>query len=185
MTTAACSRGRRSGARGTTAAATSATAPPIRASVQRMNAASGVGTSVLTTIACTAAWLTNSTPCPSSSAVVIARLTISAICQPPDPEPVGQQVADEDADRDPDGHLGDPAQPLAVGGAEADHRGDRGEERRRVVEDVGGDDPRDPGRDRRTAPICHAFARRRARRARSEVRPRATACSRCGAAAVP
>ena len=85
MTTAACSRGRRSGARGTTAAATSATAPPIRASVHRMNAASGVGTNVLTTIACTAAWLTNTTPWPSRTAVVMARLTINAICQPPVP----------------------------------------------------------------------------------------------------
>ena len=50
-----------------------------------MNAASGVGTNVLTTMACTAAWLTNSTPCPSRTAVDMARLTISAICQPPVP----------------------------------------------------------------------------------------------------
>ena len=60
------------------------------------------------------------------------------------PEQVGQHVADEDADGDPDGHLRDPAQPLAIAGAEADHRGDRSEERRRVVEDVGGDHPGDP-----------------------------------------
>ena len=44
--TPACSRGRRSGARGTTAAATSATPPPISASVHRVNAAPGVGSSV-------------------------------------------------------------------------------------------------------------------------------------------
>ena len=69
----ACSRGRRSGARGTTAAATSATAPPISASVQRMKAAPGVGSSALTKIAWIAAWLTNSTPWSSSSAVDIAR----------------------------------------------------------------------------------------------------------------
>ena len=38
ITTAACSRGRRSGAAGTTVAATSATQPPISASVQRISA---------------------------------------------------------------------------------------------------------------------------------------------------
>jgi hypothetical protein len=85
ITTPACSRGRRSGARGTTAAATRATAPPIRASVHRTKAAPGSGTSVLTTIAWTAAWLTNRTPWLSSTAEAIARLTIRTICQPPDP----------------------------------------------------------------------------------------------------
>ena len=58
-TFAASSRGRRSGAAGTTVAATSATAPPISASVQRVNAAFGSGSRVTTTIDCTAAWITN------------------------------------------------------------------------------------------------------------------------------
>ena len=84
-TTPACSRGRLSGARGTTAAATRATAPPISASVQRTKAAPGVGSSAVTKMAWIAAWLTNSTPRSSSSAVVIASATISAICQPPEP----------------------------------------------------------------------------------------------------
>ncbi len=83
--TAACSRGRRSGARGTAVAATSATAPPISASVQRTNAAPGDGNRVLTTIAWIAAWLTNNVPWSRSSAVTIANDTISAICQPPEP----------------------------------------------------------------------------------------------------
>ena len=47
----------------------------------------------------------------------------------------------------------DPAVPLAVGGAEADHGGDRGEERGVVVEQVGGDEPRDPRSDRALADL--------------------------------
>ena len=82
---AACSRGLRNGALGTTVAATSATAPPIRASVQRVNAAPGSGSSVLTTIDCTAAWVTKIWPASSSSAVLMASETISAICQAPVP----------------------------------------------------------------------------------------------------
>ena len=119
-----------------------------------------------------AAWLTNSTPWSSSSAVDIARPTISAICQPPEPSQWRDQVADEHTDGHADGHLGDAAQPLAVGGAEADHGGDRREER------LSG------ARRRRSPPIqatpaaiahwptCHALERSRARRWRSEVRLR-------------
>ena len=128
-TTAACSRGRRSGAAGTTVAATSATAPPITASIQRVNAWLGPAASPAMTIDCTAAWVTNSWPLPSSSAEDIASATIRPICHRPEPSHDHQQVGEEDADRDADGDLDDPAQPLAVGGAERDDGGDRGEER--------------------------------------------------------
>ena len=59
-----------------------------------------------------------------------------------------EQVADEHAERHPDGHLDDPAQPLAVGGAEADHGRDRREERRRGARTGR---RREPGRRRRRA----------------------------------
>ena len=80
---------------------------------------------------CTAAWVTNSWPPSSRNAAVIASATTSVSCHQPLPMADDQQVGDEHADRDAQGHLGDPAQPLAVGRAEADHGGDRREERGR------------------------------------------------------
>ena len=59
-----------------------------------------------------------------------------------------EQVGDEDPDRDAEGDLGDPAQPLAVRRAQAEHGRDRREERRVVAEHVRGDQPGDAGRDR-------------------------------------
>ena len=93
ITIDACSRGRRNGAAGTTVAATSATSPPTTASVQRVNAAPGSGTSEATTIDCTAAWVTKSCPPSSRNADDIASATISAICQPPDPSPATSRSA--------------------------------------------------------------------------------------------
>ena len=84
-TTAACSRGRRRGAAGTTVAATRATAPPITASVHRVNAWPGAATSPAMTIDWTAAWVTNSCPLSSRNAAVIESATISAICHAPEP----------------------------------------------------------------------------------------------------
>ena len=60
ITTAACSRGRRSGAAGTTVAATRATRPPIPASLTRTRASPGAGASALMMIDCTMAWMTSS-----------------------------------------------------------------------------------------------------------------------------
>ena len=51
-------------------------------------------------------------------------------------EPGHQQVTEQHAEGHPDGHLRDPAQALAVGRTEAHDRGDRGEERRVVAEQV-------------------------------------------------
>ena len=146
----------------------------------------GVGTSVLTTMACTAAWLTNSTPWPSSSAVDIARRDDQRDLPAARSQPVGQQVADEHPDRDTDRHLGDPPQPLAVAGAEADHGGDRREERRRVAEHVGRERSTRPRRRRRTGRSATPCARRRAD-ALAQRGPAAgdRASSRCGAAAAP
>ena len=84
---------------GTTVAATMATAPPISASVHRSSASPGSGTSEATTIDCTAAWVTNSPPASSSSAVLIASTTIRVSCHQPDPSHEHQQVGDEHADR--------------------------------------------------------------------------------------
>src|SRR5205823_4252826 len=84
-TFAACSRGRRNGAAGTTVAAHNATAPPTRASVQRVNAAVVLASSVVTTIDCTAAWIVKTCPLPSRTATVIASTTTSAICPGPLP----------------------------------------------------------------------------------------------------
>ena len=52
---------------------------------------------------------------------------------------MGGGVPEEHSEGDADGHLGDPALPLAVGHAERDHSGDRREERQVVAEDVGGE----------------------------------------------
>ena len=148
ITTAACSRGRRSGAAGTTVAATSATAPPISASVQRVRRHPGRAAAMLTTIDCTAAWVTNSCPPSSRNAADIASATISVICHRPTPTPAHEQVGDEDPDRHADRDLDDPAQPLAVGRAEATTAAIGAKNGRRVAEHVGGDEPRDTGGDR-------------------------------------
>ena len=84
-TTAACSPGRRSGAAGTIEAATSATAPPISASVQRVNAAPGVGSSPITKIDCTAAWLRKTCPEEMKMPTAMAIATTIVICQAPSP----------------------------------------------------------------------------------------------------
>ena len=150
-TTAACSRGRRSGARGTTVAATSATPPPIRASVHRDERRARVGSSVLTTMACTAAWLTKSTPCVEQQRgrhgerddqrdLPAARSRASWVSMSPTKTPMATPTVTSR----------DPAQPLAVGGAEADHGRDRARRTARVAEDVGGDRPRRHRRRSRT-----------------------------------
>ena len=84
-TTAAWVRGRRSGAAGTTAAATSATAPPMTASNHRVNASPGVATKATTKIDCTAAWVTSSPPASRNSAADIAQTTMTPICHAPVP----------------------------------------------------------------------------------------------------
>ena len=84
-----------------------------------------------------------------SSAADIASATMRVSCHHPVPIRQHEQVGDEDPDRHAEGDLGDPAQPLAVGGAQADHRGDRREERRGVAQHVGGEEPGDAGRERR------------------------------------
>ncbi len=63
------------------------------------------------------------------------------------------EVGDEDPDRDAEGHLGHPPQPLPVRRAEAHHRRDRREEGGRVAEHVGGDEPRDAGGERALADL--------------------------------
>ena len=63
-------------------------------------------------------------------------------------DPVRQHVGEEHPDGDAERHLGHPAQPLAVGRAEADHGRDRREERRLVPEQVGRDQPGDARGDR-------------------------------------
>ena len=62
-----------------------------------------------------------------------------------------QQVATEDAERDTDRHLGDPAQPLAVRRTEGDDGRHRGEERRRVARGRAGPATRRLRPRRRTA----------------------------------
>ena len=62
-------------------------------------------------------------------------------------EPEDDDVADEHADGDAHRHLDDPAQPLPVGEPEAEDGGDGGEERDRVTEHVGGDEPGDEDGD--------------------------------------
>ena len=91
-TTAARSLGRRSGARGTTAAASSATAPPTSASVHRVIAWPGSGSRVTTMIDCTAAWVTNRPLESSRNAADIASATISAELPPPGAECQHEQV---------------------------------------------------------------------------------------------
>ena len=59
-----------------------------------------------------------------------------------------QEVGAEDPERHPDGHLGDPSQTLAVRRTQRDDSRHRGEEGRRVPEDVRCHPPRDTGRDR-------------------------------------
>ena len=128
-TLAASSRGRRSGAPGTMVAATSATAPPIRASTIRLTPAvdgqqgrhhdrlhrrlvdeqhAGVEQD-----RSRHRHRDDDGDLPAAAA-----------------EQVGEQVGDADADRAADADLGDPAEPLAVRRAEAEHRRDRREERR-------------------------------------------------------
>jgi hypothetical protein len=58
-----------------------------------------------------------------------------------------EQVGDEHPDRDADGDLADPAQPLPVGHAQRDDRRDRREERLLVPEQVVGDPVGHRGRD--------------------------------------
>ena len=147
-TRAACSRGLRSGAAGTTVAATSATAPPISASVHRFTAAPGSGTRVATTIDCTAACIMNSCPPSSRIAVVMASADDDGQLPPARPDGGHDEVGQEHPDGHPDGHLGHPAEALPIGRAEADHGRDRGEERRGVPDDVGRDVPGHPRRDR-------------------------------------
>jgi hypothetical protein len=62
-----------------------------------------------------------------------------------------EHVRDADPDGASDADLGDPAQPLPVRRPEAQHRCDRGEERRGVVEQLGRDRPRGAGGDRALA----------------------------------
>ena len=96
-------------------------------------------------IDCTAAWVTNIWPLVISSADVIASATTSVSCHQPEPMHDRQQVGEQHPERDAGGDLGDAPQPLPVGRAEADHGRDRREERRRVAEQVGGDQPGDTG----------------------------------------
>ena len=92
-TIAACSRGRRSAAAGTTVAATSATQPPTTASLQRTRASDGAGTSAEMMIDCTAAWVTNIWPLVISSADVIASATTSVSCHQPEPIRIASRSA--------------------------------------------------------------------------------------------
>ncbi len=68
-------------------AATSATEPPMSASVQRRKAPWAPGSSAATTMDWTAAWVTKRMPASSSSAVDIARKTIRPSCHAPEPMP--------------------------------------------------------------------------------------------------
>ena len=147
-TCAACSRGRRSGAAGTTVAATRATPPPIRASVHPVHPALGSGSSVVTTIDCTAAWMTNTCPLSSRIAVVIASPTIRVICQAPVPMTRTRRSAPNTPSATPTVTSRDPPQPLAVRRAERDHGRHRREERGRVTDDLLGEPPGDACCDR-------------------------------------
>jgi hypothetical protein len=92
-TVAACSRGRRSGAAGTSVAATSATQPPMTASLQRTSASEGAGTSAEMMIDCTAAWVTNIWPLVMSIASDIDSATTSVSCQAPEPIQIASRSA--------------------------------------------------------------------------------------------
>ena len=159
-TTAAWVRGRRSGAAGTTAAATRATAPPMTASNHRVNASPGVATKATTKIDCTAAWVTSSPPASRNSAADMATRTMTPICHAPVADQHKEQVGDEQADRDADGDLRDPTQALRVVVPETDDRDDRREHRCLVVEHA-------VARNQASAaamahwPMCHALARTR------------------------
>ena len=136
------------GARGTTVAASSATAPPTRASGQRVNPGPGRGAGSTTTIDWTAAWVTKSRPASSRNAVDIDERHHHGELPGAGAEQQHEEVGDEHPDGHAQGHLGDPAQPLAVGGAQAQHRRDRGEERVGVTEQLRGDQPGQARRER-------------------------------------
>jgi hypothetical protein len=66
-----------------------------------------------------------------------------------DAEQPDREVAQPDAEGDPDHQLQGPAPAPAGGAAQHDHRGDRGEERTAVPQHVGGEVPGDAGPDAR------------------------------------
>ena len=95
---------------------------------------------------CTAAWMIISCPAPTSVASDIESATTTIDLPDPGAEHEHEHVADRDADGHADRHLDPATQPLAVGHAEADHRGDRGEGRRRMIKDLGRHEPGQAGR---------------------------------------
>ena len=105
------------------------------------------GSSVVTTIAWTAAWLTNSCPASSRIAADIATRDHDDDLPRPAAEQLGEPVGDHDADRHADRDLADPAEPLPVRRPEAEEGRHRCEERRLVAEHLRGDHPCHPGRD--------------------------------------
>ena len=182
-TIAACSRGRRSGAAGTTVAATSATAPPISASVHRVSAAPGSGSRVLTTIDCTAAWVTNSWPPSSRIAAVIASADDQRELPPAradQPAPAGRRPKTPTATPTVTSATRRSRWPYDV--PRRHHGRDRREERGLVAQQVGGEPPGDAGRDRALGDLP---ALRRAtassRALDSDVRPRLQGARRTGA----
>ena len=156
-TRAACSRGRRSAAAGTTVAATSATAPPMSASVQRVKAPTRADDQGRHHDRLHGRLGDHELPAVEQERDRHRQRHHERDLPPARAEPDHQQVTEQHAERDPDGHLRDPTQPLAVRRAEADDRRDRGEERRRVAEQVAWRSarPRRPrgrtGRSRRTS----------------------------------
>ena len=97
--------------------------------------------------ACTPAWMTRSWPDESTTAMLIAMTTTSAICQAPLPSTRTTRSPTSTPIATPMRHLGHPPQALPVGEPEAEDRRHGGEERRRVAEHVLGDEPRDEHRD--------------------------------------
>ena len=168
-------------------AATSATPPPIRASVQRdERRARGRAAACATTIAWTAAWVTKSCAGVEQQRGRSWPARRSARSASRRRRAVGDQVAEEHADRDPDAS---PRRPAAAAGRSDVPRLTTAaigrEERRGVAEHVGAPRTRRPRPRPRTGRPATTSRAAAPTRCRSEVRPRVDASSRCGAAAAP
>ena len=171
---------------GAIAPMTSATSPPTRASSHRENAAFWSATSATMNTDCTPAWMTSSWPDDSTNGEAHRDDDDDGHLPGTGAEHEHDEVTDEDADRDADGHLGDAPQPLAVGEPEAEDRRDRREERVAVPEDVLA-----MSHDTTTAtPICAMSTHRHrsrstpgrgSERTPSRLMARAVRSTRCGA----
>ena len=174
-TRAACSRGRRSGAAGTTVAATSATSTADDRVGPAREGRARIGHQRRHHDRLHGRLHHEQLPAVEQDRRRHRQRHDDRQLPPARPDAGDDQVGEEHADRDPDGHLGDPPQPLAVGRPEAHDGRDGREERRRVAEQVGGDEPRHARRDRALADLPALRAppvEPRLKDVRREVRPR-------------